>query len=154
MTNNELITAWFAGFFEGEGSFGIIKGKAKQIAVSLTDLDVLERVQQNFGGSIYKITTRNENWKQAWLWRLGAKESVKLVQDMLPYLGDRRRARALEYLELIKQQEDRYNNRTTVLDGKNEIIFSMRKAGKTHQQIADACNVERSTITRYLLNKQ
>lgn len=66
MDEKEAIT-WFAGLFEGEGSFLFHKGKPKAIVISMTDKDVLEKVQKFFGGSIYKLGKRKEHWKDAWL---------------------------------------------------------------------------------------
>lgn len=103
-----LDVAWFSGLFEGEGSFVISNGIAKRIAISMTDKDILDRVEAIFGGTVYPLATREEHWKPAWLWQVGGAASVPLVEAMLPLLGERRKKRATEYLlEILSRQEKR-----------------------------------------------
>jgi len=68
--------AWLAGILEGEGSF--LSGKSIAIQVTMTDLDVLERLQPITG-----------------------------LGRVLPWLGARRSVAASQLLDRIADRQDR-----------------------------------------------
>jgi hypothetical protein len=74
----ENIIAWVAGLFEGEGTFGFVKEVPKSISIVSTDLDILQKVKENFGGKIYKESRKSikPHWKDAYVWRLSASECI------------------------------------------------------------------------------
>lgn len=150
--NDNLKLAWFAGLFEGEGTFHIAKEKSvKGLRVSSTDLDVLEKVKNNFGGSIFKQKeTRNPKWKQPYIWSLCKNDSLKLVKDILPYLGERRTKRANEYLYLYSNMEKEKLIKKENLKQIKKLIFDLRDKGKKHKEIAEIIGYERSHITKIL----
>jgi hypothetical protein len=92
---------WFAGLFEGEGSFELRAGrKSLGLQIKMTDLDVLEKAQQMFGGWIAVVKSRAAHHKQAWVWKLTKRdEAYALVAAMYQFLGARRQARACEWIE-------------------------------------------------------
>ncbi len=104
-TNAEV--AWAAGLFEGEGSavsvFRSKHGYTRMLALSSSDLDVLERLQQVMGGSVHEEhRTIGPNWpahyKQMWQWRVTRWEDIERIGTLLlPWLLSRRRA-AMELL--------------------------------------------------------
>lgn len=63
VSNNKFYPQWITGFTDGEGSFGIKISKAKgyklgwklqpffQIKLNSRDLDILNRIQEYFGGA-------------------------------------------------------------------------------------------------------
>lgn len=53
LINRQIMIAWVAGLFEGEGTFCFHKERPKTVQITSTDLDVLEKVKENFGGKIY-----------------------------------------------------------------------------------------------------
>lgn len=141
---------WFIGLFEGEGSFSMVEKYAKCITITSTDRDVLERVQENFGGTIIKPKLRNKKWKQEFVWYLNKLESSKLVIRILPYLSARRTIRANEWLELF--------NRNMAISKSKEIkrkdlklrVQELRKEGKTQLEISQEVGYERSYISKLL----
>lgn len=101
--------AWFAGVFEGEGTIAIYKAKSNKtgtynvdLRVSMTDLDVLEGLQKVAGGSIAPPRMHKLSSKPCWTWGLYSVVPVhKAICSMLPYLRERRRARAKEALSIL-----------------------------------------------------
>ena len=88
--------AWATGIIEGEGYF-VLRPNARsgQIGCRMTDLDVLQRLQALWGGSIYEVKSKqianNVHWKPAWTWLLGKRKDVySAAETMLPMLNARR----------------------------------------------------------------
>jgi hypothetical protein len=92
---------WAAGIIEGEGCFEISKKDRNcRITVAMTDLDILERLQQLFGGTIISLKRYEEHHKPCWKWRVGKREAVtEAIEKMLPWLGLRRTYQALNVLD-------------------------------------------------------
>jgi len=100
MSLNEV---WATGLFEGEGSITINKRwKAVSLQVTSTDLDVLTRFANIFtGGHLYNATRYNGR-KPAWNYYISRKVEVrKVLEAMMPYLGERRAAKALDALDRL-----------------------------------------------------
>jgi hypothetical protein len=71
----------------------------------MTDRDIVDRFNEitGFRGMIYTRTSRSPKHKIAYAWTLSRKKDCKNVLQMfLPYLGGRRKAKAME-LDLIPQ---------------------------------------------------
>lgn len=104
MDREEL--AWAGGLFEGEGSFFLKPDQAVNRAcasVTMYDLDVLERFQQALG--IGKVRgpygPYQPNRKPKYMWAINGFERVQATIAMLwPFLGERRKEKAAEVLEL------------------------------------------------------
>jgi hypothetical protein len=99
--------AWVAGILEGEGSF--ISGTSVAIQVTMTDLDILQRLLQVTGvGRIYPITRRKDNHKDAWIWAVQRRAHIRhVINAVLPWLGERRIIAANRLLERIADARDR-----------------------------------------------
>lgn len=107
----ELDIAWAAGLFEGEGSFNTTcphkgRGLTKRylrLTMQSCDLDVLERFQRIVGvGAIYAVRPdpRRPDAKRIWSWvASGERVFVEILGLFMPYLGKRRRERAVELLD-------------------------------------------------------
>ena len=79
-TPDGAVIAWAAGLFDGEGTI-LFSGNRVTAQMSMTDLDLLERMQASFGGSIYAIAKRKAHWKDAWVWRCGSTpNSMKFLE--------------------------------------------------------------------------
>lgn len=142
--NREQIIAWAAGLFEGEGSFNFHKNKAKHISITSTDLDVLERMYNFFGGNIYKTKKYKEHYKQAYVWCLRKSDAINFYNDIKPFLLKRRceKGDIWIYEESIKQNNNPHPNESKIID--------MFKKGKTHSEISKELNLERSSISKFL----
>jgi hypothetical protein len=145
-----LEVTWFAGLFEGEGSFRFHKEIPKAVVIQMTDLDVLEHVQQVFGGSIFKVTKRQSHWKDAWVWTLTGSAAADLIREMLPYLHARRSDRARQYLERHRSAEQYSQERSDSKALLVSKVYSLRDSGLTHQQIADELKYDRTYVTKIL----
>jgi hypothetical protein len=105
MTSEQV--AWVAGILEGEGSF--VSGKAAGITVTMTDLDIIRRLQQVTGvGRIHPTTRRKNHHKDAWIWAVRRRIHIRqIVNAVLPWLGERRSAAARNLLDRIADARDR-----------------------------------------------
>jgi hypothetical protein len=112
MTEVEL--AWVAGLLEGEGCFFPIEYKTKgyrpytyaRVAVLMTDLDVLQRLQEltGIGHSDGPTPRKDPRHKPIWHWVASEnKESITLMRAVYPLMGERRRARIDEVLALVEK---------------------------------------------------
>lgn len=101
--------AWAAGLFEGEGCFHITKtpygGKVPVLSIQMTDRDVLEKFQRIVdSGRVSGPNVRPHPRKPIYKIDVAERASVKRVTAaFLPWLGERRKARALEILALVEK---------------------------------------------------
>jgi hypothetical protein len=104
--NQAAAIAWAAGIIEGEGSIvhtqanGGRPGRQRRIAVKMTDLDVLQRLQQVLGaGHItgpHRLAADPEGkWKPCYAWNCSRWEDIERVLRLIrPWLCERRGAAA------------------------------------------------------------
>lgn len=113
MTDIEL--AWLAGLLEGEGSFiEFLETRNKKwrckIYLKMTDLDIIERVQYLTGmGSICtaESPSKPSHYKKAWQWQVQSiPEAIKLMEMLLPLMGQRRSEKITTILEYYYKQKD------------------------------------------------
>lgn len=115
--------AWLAGIIEGEGcvEFGLQKPRPgppqyqsgprryQRITVSMTDLDVIERVHHIAScGTITGPYWRPKSTKEIWVWTVQNRPGVVALLRMIhPWMGVRRRAKIedlfAEYSEELSQ---------------------------------------------------
>lgn len=96
--------AWAAGIFEGEGCIAMRPGA--RLIVSMTDKDVVYKFQEAVGvGKVYynyPPSSQKTGRKPTYRWMVGDRNGVRVVLEMfLPWLGERRRAKAIEALDYI-----------------------------------------------------
>jgi transposase len=141
--NKEIMDAWVAGLFEGEGTFSICHNKARGISISSTDLDILQRVQLNYKGTIYQQAQRKgkEHHKIAYVWIVRAKDAIDFLNIIKPFLLSRRKKRAEEWMAMQPLGKTNKNK---------DIILKLYKEGKTHKEIAQVIGRERSSVTHFL----
>jgi hypothetical protein len=112
-----------AGLFEGEGCITISdvarKGDSKvyqqpRLKLNMIDEDVVRRFHAIIGvGNICIEPPRRAGTLQQWCWYTGKRPEVRYVlMTLLPWLGNRRLARALEVLGVIESQERAAESRT------------------------------------------
>lgn len=84
---------WFAGFFDGDGYFNIMKnGKYKSfsLAIALAEIDyqILVDIQGKYGGRLSKRDKQNAfpNAQTQWTWYLGERKEVVKMTEMLSKL--------------------------------------------------------------------
>lgn len=113
----ELINAYTAGFFDGEGCIGTDENNRNippsihlNIKISLTDLPTLTKLKQEFGGEIHirKKPKGKEHWKQAWNWNITDRTTLKkFLTRIFPYSIYKKPQieDGLRFLELIKNSQ-------------------------------------------------
>ena len=110
--------AWLAGLFEGEGCI-TTGSNCVQIKIVMTDKDVIEKVDILFPSSSgvkqFKNTEGLGN-KKLYIWRITKGDYVKkFINIILPWLGKRRKEKALwalEYLSTRPGVGNYYKNKT------------------------------------------
>ena len=141
---------WFIGLFEGEGSFSMTKRYARWVTITSTDLDVLERVTELFGGKIITPKLRNEKWKQEYVWYTTKDNSKKIIDSIFPYLCKRRQERALDWLKLYSENVLIRDEKILKISTNLERIKELRSLGYTHEKIAKEIGCDRSHISKIL----
>lgn len=94
--------AWVAGLFEGEGCITISRNNNPtnnlypRIWLAMVDKDIIARLDIIVGaGTIY--TSYLKSGKREYKWGLHSKpEIIEFIATVWPYLGERRRAKAIE----------------------------------------------------------
>ena len=88
-----------AGIFEGEGWFGLNKTKnptftpTAVLEVQMSDEDVVQKFQRycNTNKKIHFVRKRKEHYKDQYRFTLSGSRALQLMEEMLPYLGIRRK---------------------------------------------------------------
>lgn len=118
-----LVNAYFAGFFDGEGFISFKKNNGYDsvtIGVGNTDKKLLDIMQKRYGGSVYVLggSSRPEHHAPMWQWQLNRKESIeKFLLKLLPYLIVKRdKAKvALEFVRGKKIQSELISDNESTL---------------------------------------
>lgn len=109
---SEADLAWMAGIIEGEGCFVLEKNrrvpcsKTIRIRVQMCDEDVIRRLLLvSKLGSVNgpcRSPSFKDHWKSRWVWAVCQKaQAAALLLRLLPWLGERRAAKALDCLAHI-----------------------------------------------------
>lgn len=87
-----LSPAYYAGFFDGEGSVGLYKLQGKNgvgIVLSTEIVNtyegVLKPLPELFGGIITKKESKNPLWQDAYRWRLSSDKAITFLEWIHPY---------------------------------------------------------------------
>jgi len=93
-----IALAYAAGFFDGEGSLSIIRQRTSRgrgrdvykvaLIVANNNRSVLESLQAEFGGRIYKnaFRTKPANWRPSFQWHLWGEECEQFCIVVRPYM--------------------------------------------------------------------
>ena len=138
--------AWAAGVLEGEGSFSLCGGNSIRVMCTMTDIDILERLQKIFGGKIASIRKREEHWKDAWAWTIFADDALTCMRSILPYMGVRR-SEKINMLITHRESFIRKHKNTRKLfelAGKEHATTS-----KSTRQVAKEFGVTQTVVCRY-----
>ena len=137
---------WLAGLLEGEGSFMVGPPSDKHIPVvslQMTDQDVVQRVADLFGVTIYYKSSNNVKHKDCWTTRLKGQRAVEVMKEILPLMGQRRQSQIKRAVESYKPA---YRNLTEKIVSK--IKSELDKGNLTQSQIAKKYGFRRETICR------
>jgi hypothetical protein len=110
--------AWLAGLFEGEGYICFCNKNGVSVRIGMTDEDVIDTVHRLFPtSSTYRREMKNRV-KPLYVWQVTNKVGVTdFLEGVLPYLHERRGARAREALERLKHNRGPKSDRTHCAHG-------------------------------------
>ena len=113
----EINYAWAAGILEGEGCFSIHRRKDRSntlntaIHCEMADEDTVRRLHKIFGVGSVNLRTNTSGRvdrrkrKPTWIWSAQSKtDAIEVILRVLPYLGERRMAKAKELLSSIEER--------------------------------------------------
>jgi len=107
---SNLINAYFAGFFDGEGSIDYENaGRSVRIAVGNTAKSLLEFMAKQYGGKFRPLNGRPDHHAPMFNWSIRNKaESEKFLLQVLPYLKIKRDVAktALSHIRSIKIESE------------------------------------------------
>jgi len=139
---SEITIAWAAGLFDGEGTIAFYKARV-HVAIHMTDKDLLDRMQEAFGGQIYLTTKQKEHHKTSWKWAITTTaKSIEFLDMIYPYLGVRRQAKVEAARDL--QQF----NKQAVSERVRQEILSYRDSGLTQSAIAAKVGCSREHVNK------
>ena len=138
-----LEIAWAAGLFEGEGCINYKhqgkRGSGGQLRLGMNDKDVVERFREIVGcGGLYPHRPGTGSNVPCWTWYVYAAEKVTAILNaFMPYFGERRRAKALETLE-VTAHITAWANRTHCpkghpYEGDNLIVETITRGDKVYE---------------------
>lgn len=90
----DIVLAYYAGLFDGEGTVTLIKHCAsdrfRRPAVSLTSTtyEFLFDLKRDFGGCICIQKKYKDHHKQSWSWRIIDRRAILFLENVLPFLRD------------------------------------------------------------------
>ena len=96
-----------AGIFEGEGWFGLNRTNKVNytpvavLEVQMSDEDIVKKFQRycNLNKNIFFKPKRKEHHKDQYRFTITGKRALQFMEDMLPYLGIRRKE---QYYHVVK----------------------------------------------------
>ena len=88
------------------------------IALVMSDRDVVERFAEIFGGNVtrQKPPRYKPNWNETWAWMATGDRARAALEVLLPQLGERRRAKALEKMEAFDAYREEVTRAKPVRD--------------------------------------
>ena len=143
---------WLAGYLEGEGCFGF-EGSPR-IQVLATDKDTIYRAADLMGAKSVGTRPPTGIRRQCYRCQVSGDPAIALMQDLLPLMYSRRRARIKEVLRLATARPGHpkgschYNAKLTEAD--IPIIRKLRKSGMAVARIGAKVGVPASTIYHVL----
>jgi hypothetical protein len=148
---NQLEIAWLSGLLEGEGCF--MKGTTSKpflvrISVEMTDEDVIQKISTLTDTKFYETTRKNqpEHYKRCWRICVMGKKAVSILNDIYPYMGERRKRKIDEILKHYSERPQRVKNSDITKDE----VQNMYAQGLSYRKIANHFSCSKDTIGRFI----
>jgi hypothetical protein len=134
--SREVQLAWFAGFFDGEGTCGIytVEGRFQyRMTIAQKDARPLVLIQELFGGKVYHPPASQGQYQ----WHLVGEKSVILAREFLSYSSNK--------IDQLKVYADSWAPRIT--GSERELIVAMasielKRLKREWVQLADILELE------------
>ena len=117
MTHDDVV--WLAGLLEGEGYFGIQDtGKrgfgTATVKLNMTDRDVVERAASIMSSpSVYRMShPSHPSWKDTYNCYAVGEQAVRIMQAVLPYMGERRTDKIHDVIDHMADKPEQYHKLT------------------------------------------
>lgn len=142
--------AWFAGLFEGEGTFAFNSGKPRALALTSTDRDVIDVIVKYFGGYVHEVKSRKPHHKQAWLWQARSSEAIGIAEQLEPFLLGRRAERCRQFIAEYRTLEQYQAGRVELREQRRLQAHKLYAQGLLQREIAATLGVTRSRVSQLL----
>lgn len=142
---------WLAGILEAEGSFlqgSPTKTNQPRIQMTTTDEDVIRWVATWLGVKLVALKPRNTGnagTKQAFFACVSAGPAVRIMQQLYPLMGERRREQIERALASYDPHKHKRNT-SKLTDDQVLEIYRRAQSGERQKAIAADYNVDRSTV--------
>jgi hypothetical protein len=129
-----ISTEYVAGFFDGEGCVNISTDRYGKpylrILVVNTDVSVLEKFKEKWGGDISHNKRQKENWKRSFTWRLSHYKAIEFLAELEPHLIVKKKQAnlAISFYETKPGKGTKWSDE--MLQKANAIIDQIRMANK------------------------
>lgn len=138
---------WLAGYLEGEGSFQ--KGPPSKpnqplITCQTTDFDIVEEVGKFFRTKPIKVKKRQKHWKQSWAIRIRGLGAVKIMKELFPFMGKRRKVQIEKAISSYKDKRKRIIPK----EDYREIVNKLSSGESSAIEIANKYKVTKWAIYR------
>jgi len=94
----ELEIAWLAGLLEGEGCFWLAEGRYGSLSLTMSDGDVVKRAAETMGVTCRVGKAQKAHWSDRWTATASGIRGRRIMERILPFMGDRRGAKISELL--------------------------------------------------------
>lgn len=130
MVSNEW-AAYIAGFFDGEGTFGLYRHNSNSPCVQAsayianTNKNILEKIQSELGYGIVRNARRGtDKWKQLYRLEFNQTKAQAFIDEIGPYLQIKKeQAKVLSEFFTLKKKVD--------ADKKIELSLKLKELNKT-----------------------
>ena len=91
---------WFAGIYEGEGWLYKRKQGGWELAIEMTDKDIIDRCYDMYpDAKLYERSRKTTTGKTVWRFGTSKRDVIfNILSDVYPHLGERRREKANEFI--------------------------------------------------------
>src|SRR6202012_5290481 len=139
---------WLVGLLEGEGSF--MHGPPStpnqpRLVLHMTDLDIVERAARLMGTRCVPRKHSNPRWKPTFATMLRGRRAARLMQEMYPHLGSRRRAQIDRALSDYVDREPGNPRKLT-----DQEVRNIRTSSLNPNELGKRFKVARNTIIKIL----
>lgn len=153
---------WLAGVIEGEGHFSIPNQIKKprnsrirgSLVVSMTDQDVIVRLQEITGTGTIFFRKTQLNRKDAYTWTVGKRSDLMaIICEITEDLCDRRKEASLDLLDKLSQQQERALVKMEILRETTTAVMGLYLSGRSQAAIARELEISSSRVHRIIRNK-